>query len=193
MNIVFLGPPGSGKGTQAARLTASLGIAHISTGDMLRGAVADGTPMGLEVDAILKRGELVSDDVIAALVEERVQVDDCAVREEGTGGFLLDGFPRTLPQAELLDGALERLGLTLDTVVLIEVPEDELMRRLTSRGEGRDDDRPEVIRHRLEVYTDLTAPLAELYAQRDHLTRVDGTGTMDEVATRVAAAVGSGS
>ena len=187
MNVVFLGPPGSGKGTQAARLTASLGIAHISTGDMLRGAVAAGTPVGLQVDAVLERGELVSDEVIAALVEERVQADDC------TRGFLLDGFPRTLPQAELLDGALERLGLTLDGVVLIEVDEAELLRRLTSRGEGRADDRPDVIRHRLEVYRDQTAPLADLYSGRGMLLRVDGAGSVDEVGERVAAVVGSAS
>ena len=179
MNVVFLGPPGSGKGTQAARLTERLGIAHISTGDMLRGAIKAGTPMGKQVEAILARGELVSDDVIAALVEERVQADDCS------NGFLLDGFPRTLPQAELLDGALGRLSLTLDAVILIEVPEDELMRRLTSRGEGRDDDKPEVIAHRLEVYRDLTAPLAGLYDERGSLRRVDGVGTMDEVADRI--------
>lgn len=183
-NIVFLGPPGSGKGTQAARLTEQLGIAHISTGDMLRGAIAAQTEMGKRVEAILARGELVSDDVIAALVEERVQADDCA------NGFLLDGFPRTLPQAELLDGALGRLGLALDAVVLIDVPEDELMRRLTSRGQGRDDDKPEVIAHRLEVYRDLTAPLADLYRGRGMLREVDGVGTMDEVAARVADAAG---
>jgi len=153
---------------------------------MLRGAVAAGTPMGCEVDAILKRGELVSDTVISSLVEERVQADDCRA------GFLLDGFPRTVPQAELLDAALTRLGLALAAVILLEVPEDELLRRLTSRGEGRADDTPEVIRHRLDVYRDVTAPLAALYAERGAiLRRVDGVGSMDDVATRVASAVGS--
>jgi adenylate kinase len=186
VKLVFLGPPGSGKGTQATRLSTALGVAHISTGDMLRGAIAAGTPMGKEVEGILARGELVSDDVIAALVEERVQAEDCA------NGFLLDGFPRTLPQAELLDGALERLGLALDVVILIDVPEDELMRRLTSRGQGRDDDKPEVIRHRLGVYRDQTAPLADLYRGRGLLRELDGVGTVDDVATRVVAAAETG-
>lgn len=186
MNLVFLGPPGSGKGTQAARLTETLGIAHISTGDMLRGAVAAGTPVGLQAKSYLDRGALVPDQVIADLVEERVQAADCA------NGFLLDGFPRTLPQAELLDGALERLGRGLDAVVLLEVPEDELFRRLTARGEGRSDDRPEVIRHRLEVYREQTAPLADLYEGRGTLRRVDGVGSMDEVAARVRAAARGG-
>lgn len=184
MNLVFLGPPGSGKGTQAARLTESLGVAHVSTGDMLRGAVAAGTPVGLQAKSYLDRGALVPDQVIADLVEERVQADDCAK------GFLLDGFPRTLPQAELLDGALGRLERALDVVVLLEVPEEELFRRLTSRGEGRSDDKPEVIRHRLEVYREQTAPLAELYEGRGLLRRIDGVGSMDDVAARVAAAAG---
>ncbi len=184
MNLVFIGPPGSGKGTQAARLTASLGIAHISTGDMLRGAVAAGTPVGVQARSFLDQGALVPDQVIAALVEERVQAADC------TDGFLLDGFPRTLPQADLLDGALERLAQELDIVVLLEVPEDELLRRLTSRGEGRSDDSPDVIRRRLAVYRQQTAPLAELYAERGNLRPVDGMGAMDDVADRVRAAVG---
>jgi adenylate kinase len=184
MNIVFLGPPGSGKGTQAMRLTSALGIAHISTGDMLRGAVAAGSPMGQRVDAILKCGELVSDEVIAGLVEERIQAADCRA------GFLLDGFPRTLAQAELLDRALERHAVSLDVVVALEVPQAELTERLTSRGEGRDDDKPEVIAHRLNVYRDQTAPLVDLYEGRGVLRRVDGVGTMEAVATRVADAVG---
>ena len=186
MNLVFLGPPGSGKGTQASRLTAALSIAHISTGDMLRGAVAAGTTVGLQAKSFLDRGALVPDEVIADLVEERVQADDC------TGGFLLDGFPRTLPQAVLLDGALTRLGRALDCAVLLEVPEDELFRRLTARGEGRSDDKPEVIRHRLAVYSEQTAPLAGLYEGRGKLRRVDGVGSMDEVALRVADAAGAG-
>ncbi len=184
MNLVFLGPPGAGKGTQAVRLRDALRIAHVSTGDMLRAAVAAGTPVGRQAKSFLDRGALVPDEVIADLVEERVRADDCA------RGFLLDGFPRTLGQAGLLDAALARLHLALDAVVLLDVPEEELFRRLTSRGEGRSDDRPEVIRHRLSVYREQTEPLRALYAERGVLRAVPGTGTPDDVAARVMAAVG---
>ena len=185
MNLVFLGPPGAGKGTQAARLCAALRIAHISTGDMLRAAVAAGTPVGRQAQGYLDRGALVPDQVIAALVEERVQADDCAA------GFLLDGFPRTLPQAELLDAALDRLSLALDAVILLDVPEAELLRRLSARGEGRSDDRPEVIRHRLEVYREQTEPLRDVYEQAGLLREVDGQGTPDAVFARVRTAAGA--
>ncbi len=183
MNLVFLGPPGAGKGTQAQRLATAHGIAHVSTGDMLRSAVAEGTEVGRQAKGYLDRGELVPDQVIADLVAERIQADDCST------GFLLDGFPRTLAQAELLDGALSGLDLAIDAAVLIEVNEDELLQRLTSRGEGRSDDQPDVIRHRLEVYADQTAPLAGLYDQRGLLRRVDGLGSIDDVAARVAGSV----
>lgn len=182
MNFVFLGPPGAGKGTQAARLCAAHSIPHISTGDMLRGAVAAGTAVGEVAKSYLDRGALVPDQVIADVVAERLTHEDCA------GGFLLDGFPRTLPQAELLGDALVGLTRSLDHVLLLDVPEDELQRRLTSRNEGRSDDAPEVIAHRLEVYAQQTAPLKGYYAERGLLRTVNGLGTIDDVTERVLAA-----
>ena len=184
MNFVFLGPPGAGKGTQAARLCAANGIPHISTGDMLRGAVAAGTEIGQVAKGYLDRGALVPDQVIADVVADRLRQEDCA------RGFLLDGFPRTLPQAELLETALGGLGRSLDHVLLLDVPEDELRRRLTSRDEGRSDDAPEVIAHRLEVYATQTAPLRQYYAERGLLRAVDGVGSIDQVTERVLGVAG---
>ncbi len=181
MKIVFLGPPGAGKGTQAARLCGRMGVPHISTGDMLRGALAAGTEIGLEAKSFLDRGALVSDEVIARIVRERLGQDDCS------RGFVLDGFPRTIRQAELLDEAVG--SPALDVVVLIDVPEEELVRRLTSRGEGRSDDKPEVIEHRLSVYANETAPLREHYDAQGLLVVVDGNASMDAVTLRVSEAV----
>ncbi|MCP4035723.1 MAG: adenylate kinase [bacterium] len=182
-DLVFLGPPGAGKGTQAKRLAAARGVLHISTGDMLRAAVAAGTPLGLKAKAIMDSGKLLSDDVIAAVVEERLAQDDCSA------GVLLDGFPRTLVQAELLSGILDRLGRTLGHVALLEVPNDELERRMLERAkEGRADDTPEVIRRRLEIYAEETAPLIGYYDERGLLRRIDGLGSIDEVTERVRSA-----
>jgi adenylate kinase len=177
MRIVFLGPPGVGKGTQAVRLAKDLGIVHLSTGDMLRHAAAAGTPVGLESQKYLLAGKLVPDSVMLDLVRERLQADDAA------RGFLLDGFPRTLGQAEALAGMLRQLGTQLSAVVELQVDTEELVRRLVARG--REDDRPEVIRERMEQYTRQTAPLSDYYRRQGLLHPVDGGGTPDDVFRRI--------
>jgi adenylate kinase len=185
-NVVFLGPPGAGKGTQAVRFAAERGIPHVSTGDILRAAVAAETPLGLRAKAIIEGGDLVPDELVAGVVAERLREDDCAP------GFVLDGFPRTVVQAQLLGEDLEARGLALDHVLALEVPVEELERRLIARGQGRADDTPEVIRNRMEVYAASTAPLVQFYEERGLLRRVDGTGDVDTVAGRLADAAAEG-
>ena len=179
MRIVFIGPPGVGKGTQAARLTEHLGILHLSTGDMLRQAAADKTPLGLQSQAFLLAGKLVPDEVMLNLVSERLAKADCA------GGYLLDGFPRTLGQAEALDTLLARRQTPLSVVLELQVGVEELIRRLRARG--REDDRPEVIRERLDQYARRTAPLSDCYRRQGLLHTIDGGGTPDEVFRRIRA------
>lgn len=171
--MVLLGPPGAGKGTQAQVLGARLGVPAISTGDMLREAVAEGSELGRKVQEIMTSGELVDDATMAEVVRERLaKADACK-------GFLLDGYPRTLPQAETLAGILRAAGCELDGVLLVDVPEDELVRRTLLRG--RADDREEVIRERLRVYREKTAPLIGYYKQRGLLREIDGNRPVDEV------------
>ena len=177
MRIVFMGPPGVGKGTQASRLVKYLGILHLSTGEMLRRAVAEGTEIGQVSQQYLAAGRLVPDSLMMALVNERLVRTDCEK------GYLLDGFPRTLVQAQALDGLLARRGTPLSAVIELQVDDDELMRRLLSRG--REDDRPEVIRERLVQYNRQTAPLADYYKQRGLHYGIEGMGTPDEVFRRI--------
>jgi len=179
--VLFLGPPGAGKGTQAARLARALGVPHVSTGDMLREAVAAGTELGRRAEAIMQRGDLVPDELVVALVEERLG------REDAACGYLLDGFPRNVAQAEALAGALA--ADAIETAILLEVPEAELVARLLKRAEeqGRADDNEDTIRRRLAVYREETEPLAEYYGGK--VIRVDGVGTIDEVFARIVLAL----
>jgi adenylate kinase len=179
--MLLLGPPGAGKGTQALRLVAKLGIPQISTGDMLRGAVAAGTEIGRQAQGFMDRGELVPDAVVIGVAEERLSQSDAE------SGFVLDGFPRTAAQAEALDTLLEGMGTKLERCVAIDVDEDSLVTRLLGRAqiEGRSDDSEETIRTRMSVYRAQTAPLVNYYRKRGILAEVDGLGSVDEVAKRI--------
>jgi len=181
MRLVLLGAPGSGKGTQATRLKNDLGVPHISTGDMLRAAVAAGTPTGLKAKAVMDAGKLVSDDILLAMLEERLAQPDAK------NGFILDGYPRNLAQADALEHLLARIGQPLDAVVKLEVPNETIVGRCEIRyaAEHRKDDDPAVVRDRLKVYAEQTAPVADFYAKRGKLQVVDGVGGLDEVTARV--------
>lgn len=185
MRLVLLGAPGSGKGTQALRLKESLGVPHISTGDLLRAAVAAGTPLGQQAQAVMARGELVSDDIVLGMLEERLGNPDVA------GGFILDGYPRNLVQANALDALLAKLRQPVDIAVQLDVGTELLIQRIAGRAqaEGRADDNPESVRNRLRVYTDQTAPVIDFYRAQDKLVCVYGVGSMEEVSQRVLDAV----
>ncbi len=177
LSLILMGPPGAGKGTQAKRLVERFGIPWISTGDILRDAVASGSPLGAKAREIMARGELVPDELMIGIVEDRLARPDCR------RGFVLDGFPRTESQARALDELLARLGRSGARVVVLEVPEDELVRRILSRGEGRADDTPEAAERRLEVYRRQTAPVIDHY--RDSLIRIPGLGPVAEIGKRI--------
>jgi adenylate kinase len=206
--VIFLGPPGAGKGTQAARLAREWGVPHVATGDMLREAAQNRTPLGLEAERYMNRGALVPDEVVIGLVDERLGRDDAAF------GWVLDGFPRTVAQAEALDHLLRRRRLDLDRVIFLSVPRDELLRRLTGRrvcrecGTAfhlvfdppripgrcdrcggplyqREDDAESAVGHRLEVYANQTAPLLDYYRGRHLLTEVPGEGSVEDVAAAI--------
>ena len=201
MNLVFLGPPGAGKGTQAKKLSGDLGLVHISTGDILRDAVSKGTPLGRKAKEYIDRGDLVPDDLMIALIEEVLPP---------AGGVIFDGFPRTIPQAQALDELLERKRMAVDGVILFELDDEEIVRRLTGRRTcpscgavynlvynppkkdeicdrcgtkltQRDDDREEVVRKRLQVYRDQTAPLIDYYAEKNKLIRLDAGRPIEEI------------
>ncbi|MEO7149613.1 MAG: adenylate kinase [Rhodanobacteraceae bacterium] len=187
MRIVLLGAPGSGKGTQAARLKSALGVAHISTGDLLRAAVAAGTPLGMKAKAVMDAGQLVSDDIVLAMLEERLAQADTRA------GFILDGYPRNLAQADALDQLLKRLGQPLDAVLRLNVPDADILKRceIRFRAQGRADDNPDTVRRRLEVYAAQTSPVADYYAQRKLLGDIDGIGDIDAIVARLLAALQS--
>ena len=175
--LLFLGPPGAGKGTQAVKLAESHGLLHLSTGDLLRAEVAAGSELGKEAEAVMARGELVSDELVLAIVRSRLTSHE--------GGWLLDGFPRNLAQAEALDALLGELNQQIELVVLMELDDAVLIQRLLSRG--RADDNEAVIRHRLEVYREQTAPLIEHYRSKGLLQSVEAAGTVETIAERIGA------
>lgn len=183
MRIVLLGAPGSGKGTQAALMVKELELPHISTGDLLRAAVAAGSELGVKAKAVMDRGELVSDDIMLGLIEERLGQDDMA------GGFILDGYPRNISQAEALDALLDRIGQPVDEALQIDVDPEMVVARIAKRAaqEGRSDDTEEVVRNRLKIYDDQTAPVVDYYAQKGILSRVLGEGSIEEVFQRIRA------
>ncbi|MFA6987391.1 MAG: adenylate kinase [Arenimonas sp.] len=185
MRLVLLGAPGSGKGTQATRLREHLQVPHISTGELLRAAVTAGTPLGLQAKAVMESGSLVSDDIVLGMLEERLLQSDTA------NGFVLDGYPRNLAQARALDGLLARIKQPVDLAVQLDVAQELLVERLSGRAhvEGRADDTPEAVRNRLTVYADQTAPVVDYYRNQGKLACVHGVGSMDEVFTRIVAAI----
>ena len=214
MNIILIGPPGAGKGTQAKRMVERLSIPQISTGDMFRAAVQAGTPMGRKAKEYMDKGSLIPDDVVIGVVDERLKKDDCK------HGYVLDGFPRTLEQAKALDGLLAMAGSKLDHVVVIAVPDDYLVQRLTGRRtckgcgymhhiefdkpkkEGicdkcggelylRDDDKEETIRQRLTTYNQQTSPLIEYYSAKGIVRTIDGTGAMNKVENAIKVTIGA--
>jgi adenylate kinase len=181
IRILLIGPPGAGKGTQAALLAQHFGIPAISTGDIFRENVRNETPLGLEAKAFMDRGEYVPDSLTNALVRDRLNQDDAAA------GFLLDGYPRTIDQVEELDDILEETEKKLDVVVQLTADSEELLRRLSGRAQeqGRSDDTPEVIKRRLDVYEEQTAPLIDIYASRSLVAKVNGLGEIGDVTNRI--------
>lgn len=183
MRLVLLGPPGAGKGTQSQRMVEKYGVVQLSTGDMLRAAAAAGSPVGLRARALMDRGDLVPDDIMIEIIDDRLDRPDAA------NGFILDGFPRTVAQAEALERLLDEKGLSLDAVIEIVVDNERLQSRIENRiretGGARADDTVETLKKRLAVYHAQTAPVAEYYRKKGVLKTVDGMGTMDEVGTAI--------
>lgn len=192
MNIILLGPPGAGKGTQAKLLVEGHGLVQLSTGDMLRAAVASGSELGQQAKAVMDAGKLMPDDIMVQIISDRISEPDCA------NGFILDGFPRTTAQAEALDEMLAEKGLPLDRVIEISVNDSVLIDRINARvaetpeAERRDDDNAETLTHRLEVYHEQTAPILPYYEGRGMLNKVDGMKPIDDVSKQIEAILTAG-
>ena len=192
MNIILLGPPGAGKGTQAKILVDGQGLVQLSTGDMLRSVVASGSELGQQAKAVMEAGKLMPDDIMVQIISDRISDPDCA------NGFILDGFPRTTAQAQALDRMLNEKGLPLDHVIEISVNDSVLIDRINTRvaetpeAERRDDDNAETLKHRLEVYHEQTAPILPYYAGRGMLKKVDGMKQIDEVSKQIEAIITAG-
>ncbi len=207
MNLLLYGAPGSGKGTQANMLRAHFGIPHIATGDMLRAEIQAGTELGRQAQPILAAGQYVSDDIMVGMIRNRLRLPDCEP------GFIIDGFPRTVPQAEALDGLMDELDKRFDRVIYLEVPVEELLHRLSGRlvcpvcqrtyppdtaacvADGsklvqREDDRPEAVRPRIEIYLEKTVPVLDHYRVSGLVSEIDGRGTIDQISRHVLQAVG---
>jgi adenylate kinase len=182
MNLILFGPPGAGKGTQATRLAVAYNLVHISTGDILRAAIAEGSPLGLTAKRYVENGALVPDDIIIGLVREVLELN-----RERSKGFLLDGFPRTVEQARALDTLFTELGIADVRIVILTAPDRELINRMVNRGleQGRKDDTPETISHRLQVYNTQTEPVKIYYEQNRKVIPVDGLGPVQEVTGRI--------
>lgn len=182
MNLVFFGPPGAGKGTQAQKIVTDFKIPQISTGDILRAAVSRGTPLGKQAGPLMAAGKLVPDELVIGIVEERLGEPDCAA------GFLLDGFPRTIPQAEALARVLQRMGKSIQHVVSLEVDDAQIHERM--KGRGRADDSPETVQKRLDVFRQQTAPLKAYYEKLGILRSVNGVGSVEEIAASIRRSLG---
>lgn len=183
MNIILFGAPGAGKGTQAKLLQDKYSIPHLSTGDIFRSAIKNETPLGVKVKAILDEGKLVPDDIVVGLVADELK------KPKYENGFILDGFPRTVPQAEAFDKIAEDQDKAIDAFVVLTVPENELVSRILSRGQGRADDTEEKIKTRLEVYHNETKPVQNYYDSKGLVKEIDGIGTIDEIFERISSTV----
>lgn len=183
--LLIVGPQGSGKGTQGVRIAESYGIPVVSTGDIFRANIKEGTPLGQQVTAILDKGDLVPDELTSEIVRDRLSQDDAAQ------GFLLDGYPRNTAQVAHLESFLAERGEALDAVILLDVPREESLERLTLRAteQGRSDDTPEAIGHRLDIYERETAPIIEVYGPKGIVDRIDGVGSLDEITERISEAL----
>lgn len=186
MNLIIFGPPGAGKGTQALKISDKYGVVHISTGDILRSALKNGTELGLKAKEYMDKGKLVPDDLVIGIIKDRIKEQDCR------NGFLLDGFPRTLPQADALDSMLSAEGMEIASVVSVEVEDSEIVSRILKRQqeEGRSDDTEQVVQNRLQVYRNQTEPLRGYYEDKGKLSEVDGIGSVEEVFSRIVVAIG---
>jgi adenylate kinase len=186
INLILFGPPGSGKGTQASKLVEKYGLLHISTGDLFRYEMGNNTPLGLQAKSYMEKGELVPDEVTIGMLRNKVEANAFAE------GYIFDGFPRTTPQADALDNLLAEEGNEVSTLLMLDVPDEELVKRLLGRGKdsGRADDLDEgVIRNRIEVYKSETTPVFDYYAERGKAQRVHGVGSIDEIFQRLCAAI----